>query len=99
MGQSCDCGMAPLSLIRYPVFFPSPYCWAFHLSSLPLIPESLSPPSSLVHSGGSPPTSYLPRLPVFILSVGPQDFSPFFHPVPDQVPLSPSLPHPVHFPS
>jgi hypothetical protein len=42
-------------------------------------PGSLSPPSSLVHSGGRgcPTTSYFLRLPVYILSAGPQGFSPF----------------------
>jgi hypothetical protein len=54
-------------------------------------PESLSPPRSLVHEGGGlqgvgvegegggvfPPTSYFLRLPVYILSAGPQGFSPF----------------------
>jgi hypothetical protein len=33
---------------------PSPHCRVFHLRSLPLSPESLSPPRSLVHSRGSP---------------------------------------------
>ena len=31
---------------------PSPYCRAFHLGSLPLSPESLSPPRSVVYSRG-----------------------------------------------
>jgi hypothetical protein len=52
----------------------SPYCQAFHLRSLPLIPKSFLPPTSLVHSEGSPSTSYFLRLPFFILSAG---FSPF----------------------
>ena len=55
----------------------SPYCLAFHLRSLPLSPESLSPPRSLVHSGGSPqpPTFQSCLFPFF--SAGPQGFSPF----------------------
>jgi hypothetical protein len=32
---------------------PSSHCWAFHLRPLPLIPESLSPPRSLILSRGS----------------------------------------------
>ena len=31
---------------------PSPHCRAFHLRSLPLSPESLSPPRSVVYSRG-----------------------------------------------
>jgi hypothetical protein len=41
---------------------------------IPLSPESLSPPRSLLYSG---PTCYLLRLPISILSIGPQHFSPF----------------------
>jgi hypothetical protein len=56
MGESCDCGMAISSLIGCPVFLlelgsiSSP---SLHLRSLPLGPESLSSPRSVVHSGGS----------------------------------------------
>jgi hypothetical protein len=47
-----------------------------------VIPESLSPARSLVHSGESlPHTSYLLRLPVSILSAGPQGFSPLLSPI------------------
>ena len=77
MGQSCNCGMTSLddlsSCWRWALKVPSPYCQAFHLRSLPLSLWSLSPPRSLVHSGGSPqpPSS----LPVYILSAGPQGFN------------------------
>ena len=43
----------------------SHYCRAFNLGSLLLGSLSISPPRSLVHSGGSP-ISYFPRLPVSI---------------------------------
>jgi hypothetical protein len=33
---------------------PSPHCKSFHLRSLPLRPESLLPPRSLLHARGSP---------------------------------------------
>ena len=97
-----DCGMATPPLHRDVLSFywrwalqvPSPHCRAFHLRSLPLSPESLSLPRSLVHPRGSP-TSHLPRLPVSILSAGPQGFSPvLLHsrpPISDHVPLFPSL--------
>ena len=39
---------------RYTLYVPSSYCLAFHLRSLPLHPESVSPPRTLVHSGGYP---------------------------------------------
>jgi hypothetical protein len=44
---------------RWALQVPSPHCRAFHLRSVPLGLESLSPPRSLVHSRGShqPPTS------------------------------------------
>jgi hypothetical protein len=51
MGQSFECRMSTPSLpaggelCKFP-----PYCGAFHLRSLPLSPESLSPPRSLVHT-------------------------------------------------
>jgi hypothetical protein len=56
--------------------FPLPTVISFHLRSLPLSPESLPPPRSLVHSG-LPPTSFPLSLPVSMLSAGPQGFSPF----------------------
>jgi hypothetical protein len=58
---------------------PSPHCGAFHLSSLPLFPESLLPPKSFVHSRGF---LYLLSPKVFIHSVNPQGFSPVFSPYP-----------------
>jgi hypothetical protein len=76
---------------------PSPYCQAFQLKSLPLSPDSLSPPMSLVHSGGysQPPTSW--GCLFSILSASPQGFSPF--PSPNKRSGS-SLPsNPIHFPS
>ena len=39
---------------RLYMFVPSTYCGAFHLRSLPLSPESLLHPRTLVHSLGSP---------------------------------------------
>ena len=82
MGQNFDCGMATPSLTQCPVsllevgskssFSPRR---AFNLGSLLLGSLSISPPRSLVHSGGSP-ISYFPRLPVSIYSSGPQGFSP-----------------------
>jgi hypothetical protein len=39
---------------RWALYVPSLYCPAFHLRFLPLSPESLSYPSSLVHYGASP---------------------------------------------
>ena len=38
---------------RWSLQVSSPHCRAFHQRSLPLSPESLSPPGSLVHSRGS----------------------------------------------
>jgi hypothetical protein len=67
---------------------------------LPLSPDSLSPPRSLVGLGGVgvPPTSYLPRLPVyifFLLALRASVLVLFPHSIPDQVPLSPpTFPHP-----
>jgi hypothetical protein len=43
---------------RWVLQVPFPQYRAFHLSSLPLSPESLSPPRSLVRYGGSP--NFLP---------------------------------------
>lgn len=57
----------------------------FRLSSLPLSPESLT---SQVFGILQRFPSHLPRLPVSILSSGPQDFSPVFPPpIPDYVPF------------
>jgi hypothetical protein len=67
--------------------------------ALPLIPESLSPPRSLVHSGGSPPTSYFLRLLLSILSVGLQGFSLFPSPNTRWGFHLPPTPPSVYFPS
>ena len=49
---------------------PTPHCRAFHLRYLHLSPESLSPPRSLVHSGGTPPPSLGDCLfPFFLLAL------------------------------
>ena len=72
--------LGALSLLEVDSVSSLSYCQAFHLRSLPLIPESLSPPRSLVHSGESPltpSTSYLLRLPVFTVFPGPRGFNPF----------------------
>ena len=70
---------------------PSPQCRAFHLRSLSLSPESLSPPRSLVYSRGSPllPTSRSYLFPFFLLSLKNSVF--FLHPIEHHVPLSPPL--------
>ena len=92
-----DYGMATPSLTwcrsffrRYSLQVPSKHCRAFHLQSLPLSRECLSPHRSLVHfrGGGPPLTSYLPKLYISICSAYPWGFtsgSP--QPVPDHVPL------------
>jgi hypothetical protein len=102
MGERYDCGMATPSFTWCPVFLLEvgsisslSYCQAFYLRSHPLIPESLLPPRSLVHSGGSPQAPYFLWLPVSILSAGPQRFSPF--PSPNTRSGSP-LPPPPHAP-
>jgi hypothetical protein len=108
MGQRCDCGIATPSLTWCPVFLLE----VGSISSLSLLfgISSKLPPCESWESLTSqvsgafwrvPPTSYFLKLPVYSLSAGPQDFSPFPS-IPDQVPLSfPLLPHPhsVHFPS
>ena len=103
MGPRFDCGMATLFLNDALSFYwrlalqvTSPHCRAFHLRSLPLRPESLSPPRSLVHSAA--PLQLL-RLPVSILSAAPQGFSPL--PPPNTTSCSPlltPLPSPTHVP-
>ena len=75
----------------------SPYLWAVQLRSLPLSPESFFPPGCLIHSRVSPTsTSWTWLFPFFLLPLGLQYFSPC-HPIPDLVPLLPSLSlfHPV----
>ena len=59
---------------RWALQVSSSNCRTFHLWFLPLSPENLSAPRTLIHSGWSP-TSYLLKLPVPILSAGFQDFS------------------------
>ena len=73
---------------RWALQVPSPHCRAFHLRSLPLSPESLSPPRSLVHSGGSPQpfTSQGYLFPFFLLALRASVLFP--HPIAGQVPLS-----------
>jgi hypothetical protein len=67
---------------------------AFHLWALPLIPESLLPSRSLVHSGESPqpPTSRGCLIPFFLLVLRASVLFP--HSIPDHVPLSPISPLP-----
>jgi hypothetical protein len=67
----------------------SPYYWVFHLRSLPLIPESLSPPRSLVHSGMYP-NLLSPQVACCLLALRASALFP--HTIPDQVPVSPHLP-------
>jgi len=60
MGQRCDCGLSTPSLKWCPIFLleagsKSSLSLLLGISyKVPLLPESLSPPRSLVHSGGSP---------------------------------------------
>jgi hypothetical protein len=58
---------------RWTLLIPTLHCWAFHLRSLPLSPESLSPPRSLVHSRGlpilPPPTSLGCPFPFILLAL------------------------------
>ena len=58
----------------------SPHCRAFNLKSLPLSPQSLLPPRSPVHYGGSsqPPISRGCLFPFFLLAL--RDFSLFPQP-------------------
>jgi len=64
-------------LLGWALQVPSPHCRAFYLRSLPLSLESLLPPRSLVHSGGS--HHLLPSdVPVFILFAVPQGLGHFF---------------------
>ena len=87
MGQRCDCGMAIPFLTWCPVFLLE----VSSISSLSLLSDISSkvPPcesrdslTSQVSGAfwGTPPTSYFLRLPVSILSDGPQGFSPFSSP-------------------
>jgi hypothetical protein len=82
---------------RWALHVPSPHCRAFHLRSLPLSSESLSPPMSLVHSGGSPqpPISRGCLFPFFLLVLRASVLS--LYPILDHVPLSP-LPQPLSLP-
>ena len=106
MNQSCDCGVATPSLTWWLVF----QLVVGSISSFSILSgiSSKIPHFSLTSqvSGGfwsTPcPTSYYQRLPVSIISAGPQSFSPF--PSPNTIsgsPLPPntSLSTPVHFPS
>jgi hypothetical protein len=71
---------------------PSPYCRAFHLRSLPLSSEHLSPSRSLVHSRGShhllPPK--VACFYFFLLAF--RALLLFLPPIPDHAPLSPPCP-------
>jgi hypothetical protein len=85
---------------RWNLQVPSPYCWAFHLRSLPLRSESLSPLRSLVHSRGSPPapsTSPSWLFPFFLWPSGLQSFSltqyQIMFPSPSHSPLTSPLFH------
>jgi hypothetical protein len=77
---------------RWTLQIPSPHCWEFHLSSLPLCPEDFSPPRFLVLSRGS---SHFPSLMLHISThfAGTQGFSPtpqylIIFPFPPSRPLS-----------
>jgi hypothetical protein len=106
MGQRCDCGMATPSLTWCPVFLLE----VGSISSLSLlwgIPSNVPPFDSWESLTSQfsdafwrvPPTSYFLR-PVFILCVGPQDFSSCPLPNTRSDSLLPhTSPHPVQFPS
>jgi hypothetical protein len=70
---------------------------AFHLRSLPLSPESLSPPMSLIHSGESsypqPPTSRGFLFPFFLLAFRASALFP--HPIPSPFPHRSLPPSPL----
>ena len=75
---------------RWPLQVTSPHCGAFHLRSLLLNTESLSPPRSLLHSGSTPPPPRLHSEDAWFHSFcWPSVPSPY--PLPDHVPLFPSL--------
>jgi hypothetical protein len=97
--QSFHYGTATLSHTWCPVVLldvGSPYCWASHLRPLPLGPESLLPPRSLVHSLG--PSNLLPPkvayFHLFWWPSGLQSFSTTQHQI-----MFPSSSCPIHFPS
>ena len=81
------CLSAGGGLYKFPL-----HCREFYLRSLPPFEfwESLTS-QILWYILEGPPTSYLPRLPVSILSAGLQGLSPFPHPIPSYVLLFPSL--------
>ena len=61
---------------RWALHVPSSHYRVFHLRPLPLSPGSLSPPWSLVHSGGSPHCDFhVCVCPVFLLALRFQSFS------------------------
>jgi hypothetical protein len=105
MGQICDCGIGTPSLTWCPIFLlemGSISSFSIMLGISSNIPpfESLT---SQVYDAfwGVPSTSYFLRLPVYILSAGPQGFSSF--PSPNTWSGSPSYhplhPHSIHFAS
>jgi hypothetical protein len=102
MGQSFDYGMATPSITWGPDFLPQVGSIS-SVSQLWSISYKVSPFESLTSqfSGALqrvPPTSYLQRLPVYILSAAPQGFSPF--PSPNTTSGSSlSPPYSIHFPS
>ena len=60
-------------------------------SKVPALSSQSFTLSGLWYILGSPPTSYLLRLPVFILSAGPQGFIPIPPSIPNHVPFFPSM--------
>jgi hypothetical protein len=104
MGQRCDCGMPTPFLTWCPVYLLE----VSSISSLSLlwgISFKVSPFQSFTSQVSVAflrvlPISYLPRLPVSILSAGPQGFSPFpSSNTRSGSTLLPTYPPPVHFPS
>ena len=102
MGHSFDCGIAThpsldaLSFCwRWTLQVPYSHCRAFYLKSLPLSSERVSPPRSLVFSGGcpQPPTFYFLTFPVSFFLLAHRASVLFPHTIPDHVPSS--SPHPL----
>ena len=85
--------MTPSFYWKWTLQVPTGHCWAFQIRSLPLSPESLSPPTSLILSIESPHLPLL-RLHSSIHFAGPQGFSPAPHasPPPSQAGLFLPLP-------
>ena len=81
---------------RWVLQVPSLHCRAFHLRSLPLNPESLSPPKSLVHILEGPTNLLPPKVNCFLILLILRASVLFAEPIPDHVPLF--IPYPLSLP-